>query len=93
MSDERKPVWPWIVALLIGMPMMYVGAYACTVERLPVSCRSQRAVSRRPCYYVPLPFGASLYGNETDWGRVFHPVHSADRQLRPKYWNFRINPR
>ena len=23
MSDERKPVWPWIVALLIGLPVVY----------------------------------------------------------------------
>jgi hypothetical protein len=24
MSDERKPVWPWIVAGLIGLPVLYV---------------------------------------------------------------------
>jgi hypothetical protein len=25
MRDERKPVWPWIVAVLIGLPVLYVG--------------------------------------------------------------------
>jgi hypothetical protein len=24
MSDLRKPFWPWIVALLIGLPVLYV---------------------------------------------------------------------
>jgi hypothetical protein len=23
MSDERKPFWPWFVALLIGLPILY----------------------------------------------------------------------
>jgi len=23
MNDERKPVWPWIVALLMGLPILY----------------------------------------------------------------------
>jgi hypothetical protein len=28
MSDERKkPLWPWIVALLIGLPVMYVASF------------------------------------------------------------------
>jgi hypothetical protein len=24
MTDDRKPIWPWIVALLIGLPVLYV---------------------------------------------------------------------
>jgi len=24
MSDERKSLWPWIVAVLIGLPVLYV---------------------------------------------------------------------
>ena len=33
MSDERKPLWPWIVALLIGLPVLYVASFgpACWV--------------------------------------------------------------
>ena len=27
MSDERNPIGPWIVTLLIGLPMMYVGSF------------------------------------------------------------------
>ena len=23
MSEERKPVWPWIVVLLVGLPVLY----------------------------------------------------------------------
>src|SRR5262245_22794311 len=34
MSDDRKPVWPWIVALLIGLPLLYVASFgpACWLE-------------------------------------------------------------
>jgi hypothetical protein len=24
MSDDRKPLWPWIAAVLIGLPVLYV---------------------------------------------------------------------
>jgi hypothetical protein len=27
MSDARKPLWPWIVALLIGLPVLYVASF------------------------------------------------------------------
>src|SRR5262245_20955652 len=27
MSEERKPLWPWIVALLIGLPVLYVASF------------------------------------------------------------------
>lgn len=27
MSSERKPIWPWIAALLIGLPVMYVASF------------------------------------------------------------------
>jgi hypothetical protein len=28
MSEERKPaIWPWIVALLIGLPVLYVASF------------------------------------------------------------------
>src|SRR5262245_191370 len=42
MSNERQPLWPWIVALLIGLPLLYVasfGAACALIERdvLPMS--------------------------------------------------------
>jgi hypothetical protein len=27
MSDKRKALWPWIVALLIGLPVLYVASF------------------------------------------------------------------
>ena len=38
MSDERKPLWPWIVALLIGLPVLYVGSFG------PVCWLNERGV-------------------------------------------------
>jgi hypothetical protein len=26
-DDDRKPVWPWIVAVLIGLPIVYVAMF------------------------------------------------------------------
>ena len=28
MSEVRKPLWPWIVALMIGLPILYVASFA-----------------------------------------------------------------
>lgn len=27
MNEERNPVWPWIAALLIGLPVLYVASF------------------------------------------------------------------
>jgi hypothetical protein len=27
MSEQRKSIWPWIVALLIGLPLLYVASF------------------------------------------------------------------
>jgi len=27
MNDDRKPFWPWIVAVLIGLPVLYVASF------------------------------------------------------------------
>jgi hypothetical protein len=34
MGDEQRPVWPWIVALLIGLPVLYVLSFgpACWIS-------------------------------------------------------------
>jgi hypothetical protein len=26
-NDRKKPLWPWIVTLLIGLPMLYVASF------------------------------------------------------------------
>src|SRR5262245_50991401 len=42
MSDDGKPVWPWIVALLIGLPVLYVASFgpACWMtSRLDLGAR------------------------------------------------------
>jgi hypothetical protein len=49
MSDERKPVWPWIAALLIGLPVLYVASFgpACWVtSRLNFGARSISVIYR-----------------------------------------------
>jgi len=54
MSDDRKtPAWPWIVALLIGPPVLYVASFglACALAEhdvLPVSLLTRGFF--RPCF-------------------------------------------
>ncbi len=38
-DDHKKPLWPWIVALMIGLPILYVASFgpACWISsRAPV---------------------------------------------------------
>jgi hypothetical protein len=46
MSDRKTPLWPWIVALLIGLPVMYVASFgpACwlTADPRPIDPLGRR---------------------------------------------------
>ena len=59
MSEERKPhVWPWIPALLIGLPVFYVGSFgpACWLTADPRPIDPLRSVEppRGMLIYWPL---------------------------------------
>jgi hypothetical protein len=100
MSEDRKFIWLWIVALLVGLPVLYVGAYAWTVERSPVYSLGPidfsdgpYVFSLAPCYCVRSPLGVlHISGGEAGWGRGFAPVHSIDRRLRSSYWTLTLDP-
>jgi hypothetical protein len=51
MSDDRKPLWPWIVALLVGLPVMYVLSFgpACWT-----ASRISAGASALPAFYRPI---------------------------------------
>jgi hypothetical protein len=36
-DDSKRPIWPWIVALLIGLPVLYVASFgpACWMTAQP----------------------------------------------------------
>jgi hypothetical protein len=54
MSDERKPFCPWIVALLIWLPVLYVASFGpayCVWWKVPLPRRVGRVVLR---FYAPL---------------------------------------
>jgi hypothetical protein len=50
-SDRKQPVWPWIVALLIGLPVLYAVSFgpACWI-----SSRSGTGVSVVNSAYQPM---------------------------------------
>jgi hypothetical protein len=51
MDDERRPLWPWIAALLIGLPALYVLSFgpACWI-----SSRKDSGASMIPVVYAPI---------------------------------------
>ena len=51
MSDERrKPTWPWIIVVLLGLPVLYVASFgpACWLVRHRWISRSTAAHAYRP---------------------------------------------
>jgi hypothetical protein len=64
MSDDRKtPLWPWIVCLLIGVPVLYVVSFgpACRVtSRVYASGESCPA---NPVMFVYFPLGKTILHN------------------------------
>jgi hypothetical protein len=74
MSDDRKkPLWPWIVALLVGLPVLYVASFgpACWLaDRIFMTPNSVRLaympVVRLAARFPPqLRIAPQRYG---DWG-------------------------
>ena len=54
MTDDRKPLWPWIAALLIGLPLLYVASFGpVNWIRYPKGSSSGSAVAT---FYRPLRF-------------------------------------
>ena len=66
MSDNRKkPLWPWIVALLIGLPVLYVASFgpACGLvehELLPRSIL--RGLPYKPCLLLSINLPRPISG-------------------------------
>lgn len=49
MSNRKPPIWPWVVVVLVGVPLLYVGSFgpACwLVGRNVLSARFTSAVYR-----------------------------------------------
>jgi hypothetical protein len=74
MSEERKPLWPWIVALLIGLPVLYMASFgpACWWLSEPVTLNFVAVkVRRAPTIYSPIGRLARNLGP----GRISNGIH------------------
>ena len=62
-DDHKKPFWPWIVALLIGLPVLYVASFgpACWI-----TSRANRCASVIGTVYKPMTWAMSS-DDETLW--------------------------
>ena len=58
MRDERKPLWPWIAVLLIGLPVLYVASFGpvcwLTADPRPISPLRSSTAPRGMIVYYPL---------------------------------------
>ena len=67
MSDERRPVWPWIAALLIGLPVLYVASFgpACWAADLAGSGDAYVTILYRPVFRLmvsgPAPIATAIH--------------------------------
>jgi hypothetical protein len=48
-SDRKNPLWPWIVALLIGLPVLYVLSFG------PTFCLMTRGMAPRVSWFAYRP--------------------------------------
>src|SRR5262249_16584066 len=68
MSDERKSVWPWIKAVVVGLPVLYVASFgpACwlTAQQQGWSVLTPHRAMR-----VYFPLGALAEKRDTVYGR------------------------
>jgi hypothetical protein len=93
MDEERKPVWPWIVALLIGLPVSYVAAFgpACwTARRLSRSERSSILKAYWPLSWISIHSPDFFYGPLCAYGGLMSKgdrfAHKAlDQAIEPKW--------
>ncbi len=53
MNDDRRPLWPWIMALLIGLPVVYVASFgpACWLTASGHVEKSTLQQLYRPIFY------------------------------------------
>jgi hypothetical protein len=56
MSDDRKALWPWIVALLIGLPVLYVASFGPAARLAEAGLISDDVLS---IIYTPLGMAVS----------------------------------
>ena len=100
MSDERKPLWPWIVALLFGLPVLHVlsfgpacwltsrmnfGAGIIPVVYAPiVKCLSSRNMTLRRTVGQVSKFGAA-----PDWTwRPDDEIPIRSKVVMPEHWKW-----
>ncbi len=73
MSDDRKkPLWPWIMAMLIGLALLYVASFgpACALvehDVLPNSCL--RSAALRPCFWIAVSGPEPIQNLSSEWIR------------------------
>jgi hypothetical protein len=54
MSDRNKPLWPWIAALLIGLPMLYVASFGPACWWRAMTLPANQATTVAPRIYWPI---------------------------------------
>jgi hypothetical protein len=90
MSDERKSLWPWIAAVLIGLPVLYL-----------LSSGPSRSLLIQKRIVIPVgPRGVTLWIGPTvvvedgNWKTIYSPLDWAATQTfgAPLRWYWNLFP-
>jgi hypothetical protein len=62
MGGERKVVWPWIMALLVGLPILYVASFgpACWISQRAKPARAVVSAMYAPLLEIALDADAAI---------------------------------
>jgi hypothetical protein len=92
MNDDRKSLWPWIAALLIGLPVMYVASFGPVYMLVvsPVAYVDEGHLGivssgQVEPVYISRNSGIGECANRgLQW--AFIPVNWLDRRIRASIW-------
>jgi hypothetical protein len=53
-SDRKQPIWPWIAALLIGLPVLYVASFGPACWWRAMTLPDNQSTTVAPRVYWPI---------------------------------------
>jgi hypothetical protein len=98
-GKHHRDLWPAIIAAIVLLATLYVGAYFGTIRRSgnffdefhPQYVRSEIDTNASGLFGGPrlVEWTDEQHRTQDFLERLFAPIHWIDRRLRPRYWNVR----
>jgi hypothetical protein len=82
MHEKRSSAVPAIVAVLLLLPLLYIGTYLALLRPQPGSLRWAALSNLEVRRIADYRWGGSYTR------AAFQPIHQVDRLIRPSYWTY-----